>query len=70
MSPWVIEMMNIYNDLASESGQLNPLVSGGLLDQPAREWQALRLIRAAYLKERKKQQEKASKKAKMKQFRR
>jgi hypothetical protein len=55
-------MMNIYNDLASESGQLNPLVSGGLLDQPAREWQALRLIRAAYLKERKKAARKGLKK--------
>lgn len=70
VSPWVIEMMNIYNDVASESGQLSPLAAGGLLDQPAREWQALRLIRAAYMKEQKRQQEKAAKKSKMKQFKR
>lgn len=59
VGPWVIRMVTIYNDLAGESGQLMPLVLGGLMDQPAREWQALRLIRAAYSDERRREMDKA-----------
>ena len=66
---WVIDMVTIYNDLASEEGQLLPLVAGGLMDQPAREWQALRLIRSAYAKERKRQHEESRKKAKQRRSR-
>ena len=50
--PWVIEVLAMYNDVATEDGCLRPLVSGGLYEQPAREWMALRLIRAAYADER------------------
>jgi hypothetical protein len=68
VSWWVIDMMTIYNDLASDEGQILPLVSGGLMDQPAREWQALRLIRAAYSQERKRQRDLDSKKSKTRQY--
>ena len=70
VSWWVIDMMTIYNDLASEEGQILPLVSGCLMAQPAREWQALRLIRAAYFKERKRQRDMDSKKSKTRQYNR
>ena len=63
-------MVTIYNDLASEDGSLMPLVCGGLMDQPAREWQALRLIRSAYSAERKRHIEKVSRQSKVKRIQR
>ena len=63
-------MVTIYNDLAGESGQLLPLVEGGLMDQPAKEWQALRLIRAAYSEEQKRARKKADRESKIKRINR
>ena len=57
--------MTLYNDIANEDGSLFPLVAGGVYDQPAREWIAMRLIRAAYADERRKQLDNDRRKARM-----
>ena len=62
--PWVLEMLALYNDIADDRGQLRPLVAGGVYQQPAREWLAMRVIRSAYADERSKALERERKRGK------
>lgn len=56
-------MLTLYGDVADENGVLNPWWPGALMDQPARELEALRCIKAAwgscFEKDRKKREMKA-----------
>ncbi len=45
---WAAQMLILYNDVADDSGSLRPWRrGGGVLEMPARELAAMRLIRTA-----------------------
>ena len=46
--PWVIYIMVLYNDVCADDGTLRPVVAGGVFDQPAKIWAALRIARGEF----------------------
>ena len=48
VSSRTIRILGLYADVCGEDGTLGPLVAGGVYDQPAWEWAALRVARGAY----------------------
>jgi len=58
LTPWEIEMLCLYGDVADETGSLRPWWPGSLMEQPAREHMAMRVIRNAWAEHQHKELEK------------
>ena len=61
-SPWSIQMVALFHDVALDGGGLLPWRSGALEAQPYRELLALRLIRAEWGRRREAKMDKARRK--------
>lgn len=58
-------MLQLYDDVASEVGQLQPWRRGRLLEQPAKELEALHVIGAAWRDERERKRKERERLAKL-----